>query len=201
MKHIWIEKDKKAPTLVLLHGTGGDEYSLLPLAEALLPNASVLSLRGNVNEDGMQRFFERYAEGDFNLESLAKETDELVLTLASLAKEYGLRQDKMILVGYSNGANIGAHLLLTKETPIQSGIFFHVMSLDDITEPKDLSQKHVWLSHGTMDPIVPADNFNTLTQHFKEARASLEVYEFYGGHGLTRDELEAAKGWLEKERM
>src|SRR5690349_24069796 len=100
-----------APTLLLLHGTGGDEHDLLPLVPLLLPNAGVLSPRGPVSEHGMPRFFRRLAPGVFDLADLERRTADLLAFLDAAAREYGFVRDRVVAVGLSNGANIAANLL------------------------------------------------------------------------------------------
>ena len=113
MKHIFKQgADKSKPTILLLHGTGGTEQDLLPLAELIDPEASVLSVRGNVLENGMPRFFRRLAEGVFDEEDLIFRTNELHSFLNEAAEEHGFDRANIVAVGYSNGANIAASLVV-----------------------------------------------------------------------------------------
>src|SRR5690625_1592958 len=112
MKHIFQKgNDPSKPTLLLLHGTGGTEQDLLPLSENIDPDANILSVRGNVSENGMPRFFRRLAEGVFDEEDLIFRTKELNEFLDEAAETYGFDRDQVVAVGYSNGANIAASLL------------------------------------------------------------------------------------------
>src|SRR5213075_915218 len=95
-------------TLLLLHGTGGNERDLIPLGHDLDPSASLLSPRGKVLENGMPRYFRRLAEGVFDLNDLKKRTNELADFVAAAARHYGFASDRVVAVSYSNGANIGA---------------------------------------------------------------------------------------------
>src|SRR5689334_24836751 len=104
--------DASAPVLLLLHGTGGDENDLIPLAQELLPGAAILGVRGKVLENGMPRFFRRLAEGVFDLQDLERRTAELAGFIENARRAYGLDGNKLIAVGYSNGANIAASLIL-----------------------------------------------------------------------------------------
>ncbi|MGX6978121.1 alpha/beta hydrolase [Vagococcus elongatus] len=196
MEHIFIKKASDQPVLVLLHGTGGDEHSLVQIAEHLLPEASILSLRGRVSENGMNRFFKRRAEGDFDLASLEEETDYLHGEIKTLAQEYSLEISKMILLGYSNGANIGAHLLLTRETPLKFGLFFHVMSLRELEKVQANEHQRVWLSHGTMDPLVTEENYSLLLDYFRSGGSQVTDFSLPVGHGLHSKEIESAQKWL-----
>ena len=113
--HRWVPGDGTTPkTLLLLHGTGGDEDDLLPLGRALLPGAAMLSPRGNVLERGMPRFFRRLAEGVLDQEDLARRTEELARFVDAAAAAYGFSRDGVIAAGFSNGANIAASLLLRR---------------------------------------------------------------------------------------
>lgn len=196
MEYLYLEKNKSQPVFVLLHGTGGDEHSLVQIGEYLNPEASLLGLRGRVKEGGANRFFRRFAEGQFDLEDLALQTDYLLTTLTSLGKEHDIPLSQMILLGYSNGANIGAHLLLTKDTPITRGIFFHAMLLEETSYQPVLTQQNVWLSYGVNDPLVSPGSFKTLEKAYGERGATITSYRSEMGHNLVESELIEAKKWL-----
>src|ERR1700750_382386 len=99
---------KSSRTLLLLHGTGGNERDLIPLGRELDPNAALLSPRGKVLENGMPRFFRRLAEGVFDFEDLKYRTNELADFVTAAAQHFGLANDQLVAIGYSNGANIAA---------------------------------------------------------------------------------------------
>lgn len=198
MSHLFIEKDRRYPTLLLLHGTGGDEHSLVELATSLAPNASLLAIRGKVSEGGANRYFRRFAEGQFDLVDLEKQSDELLKEIDELAEKYQLDRSEMIILGYSNGANIGAHLMLERADSFRRGLLFHPMSLGKHTQQFSLSESKVWLSYGELDPIVPQEAFAELVQVFEARAAAVSVYQAPMSHGLTRDELLAAQKWLEE---
>src|SRR5437764_8010712 len=142
-------------TLVLLHGTGGNERDLLPLGKELDPSASLLSPRGKVLENGMPRFFRRLSEGVFDLEDLKKRTHELADFVISAAKHYKIDNKNIVAVGYSNGANIAASMLLLCPETLAAAILFRAMvPLIPESQP-DLSSVRVWLGAGSIDPIVP----------------------------------------------
>src|SRR5438093_4095070 len=114
-------------TLLLLHGTGGNERDLIPLGHDLDPNASLLSPRGKVLENGMPRFFRRLAEGVFDLEDLQKRTHELADFVVSAAEHYKIDIKHIVAVGYSNGANIAASILLLRPEVLSAAVLFRAM--------------------------------------------------------------------------
>lgn len=197
MEHLFIQGGTQR-TLVLLHGTGGDEHSLVELGKFLDPQANLLALRGTVQEGGANRYFRRFAEGEFDLADLAKQTVKLTAELLNLSEKYQLPLTEMVLVGYSNGANIGGHLLLEKTTDINKGILFHSMSLGPSSNEPELSNQKVWLSYGEQDPIVPLASFNELVGKFKKGQGEVTDYRLPISHGLVQAELVAARQWLEE---
>lgn len=137
--HLFIAGNPNLPTVVLLHGTGGDENDLVPIAKYLTSNHPILAIRGRVLENGYHRFFERYAEGKFNLESLNEQTAWLVKSVTELLTKYDLNTSSALAIGFSNGANIALHALLThRETPFKNLMALHAMQLTPITEPAKL---------------------------------------------------------------
>src|SRR5438874_9710439 len=155
-------RGKSERTLLLLHGPGGNERDLIPLGHDLDPNASLLSPRGKVLENGMPRYFRRLAEGVFDLEDLKKRTHELADFVVSAVAHYKIDIENMIAVGYSNGANIAASLLLLRPELLSAAILFRAMvPLIPETEP-DLDSVRVWIGAGSNDPIVPASETEDL---------------------------------------
>jgi predicted esterase len=183
-------------TLLLLHGTGGNERDLILLGRELDPNAALLSPRGKVLENGMPRFFRRLAEGVFDLEDLKYRTSELADFVTAAAQHYGFATDQLVAVGYSNGANIAASMLLLRPEIMHRAILFRAMvPLIPDTLP-DLSSGRVWIGAGDQDPIVPASETKRLAELFRRAGADVTIRFFNAGHGLTNDDLEAARHWL-----
>jgi len=183
--------------LLLLHGTGGNERDLIPLGRELDPNAALLSPRGKILENGMPRFFRRLAEGVFDLEDLKYRTDELADFVTAAAQHYGFSSDQLVAVGYSNGANIAASMLLLRPEIIHRAILFRAMvPLIPDTLP-DLSSVRVWIGEGDQDPIVPASEAKNLVDLLRRAGADVTIRFAKAGHGLTNDDLEAARHWLE----
>ncbi|WP_280770252.1 alpha/beta hydrolase [Salipaludibacillus daqingensis] len=199
MKNIFKQGTKgHDQTLLLLHGTGGDEQDLLPIAEMIDPNASVLSVRGNVDENGMNRFFRRLAEGVFDEEDLIFRTKELQDFINDAAKEHGFDRDKVTAVGYSNGANIAASLVYHFEKPLNGAVLLHPMVPRRGIELPKLEKFPVFIGAGSNDPICPPEETDELEKTLSEAGASVEVFWANQGHQLTREEIDHAKEWYDK---
>lgn len=196
MKHIFNKgKDSTKPTLLLLHGTGGNELDLLPLAGMIDDEASVLSVRGNVLENGMPRFFKRLAEGVFDEEDLIFRTKELNAFLDEAAEKYGFDRDNVVAVGYSNGANIAASLLFHYQHALKGAILHHPMVPRRGMELPDLTGKSVFIAAGTNDPICPPQESEELQSLLEKANANVELHWENRGHQLTLQEVEAAANW------
>ncbi|AIM17759.1 carboxylesterase [Bacillus sp. X1(2014)] len=199
MKHIFNKgQDPTKPTLLLLHGTGGNELDLLPLAGRIDDEASVLSVRGNVLENGMPRFFRRLAEGVFDIEDLIFRTKELNEFLDEAAEKYGFDRDNIIAIGYSNGANIAASLLFHYQNALKGAILHHPMVPRKGIELPDLSGKSVFIAAGTNDPICSPMESAELQSLLENANANVELHWENSGHQLTMEEVEAATNWYRK---
>ena len=183
-------------TLLLLHGTGANERDLIPLGRELDPKASLLSPRGKVLENGMPRFFRRLAEGVFDLEDLKKRTNELADFVAAAGQRYGFAADNVVAVGYSNGANIAASMLLLRPEILHAAILFRAMVPLVPDNISDLASRRVWIGAGDQDPIVPASETKRLAELLRRAGADVTIRFAKAGHGLTNDDLEAARHWL-----
>ncbi len=184
-------------TLLLLHGTGGNERDFIPLGRELDPNAALLSPRGKILENGMPRFFRRLAEGVFDLEDLKKRTNELADFIASAAKHYELTADQIVAVGYSNGANIAAAMLLLRPEILHAAILFRAMIPLVPENLPDLSSVRVWIGAGDQDPIIPASEAQRLAKLFRDAGADVTIRFANASHGLTDAEVKTAGHWLE----
>jgi glyoxalase family protein len=185
-----------APTLLLLHGTGGNEYDLLDLGRTLFPGAALLSPRGQVLENGQPRFFRRLAEGVFDLDDLRRRTHELAAFLAAAAERYGFDPRHLITVGYSNGANIAASLMLLRPEVLAGAVLFHAMVPLAPEMPPDLRGVPVFMGAGRADPLIPARQTEELARLLEEAGAQVTLYWEAGGHGLSPAEMRAAAAWL-----
>lgn len=189
----------EAPTLLLLHGTGGNEEDLLPLAEMVSPESNVLGVRGNVLENGMPRFFRRLAEGVFDVEDLVKRTQELHAFLDWAAEEYDFDRSRIVAIGYSNGANIAASLLFHRGDALQGAILHHPMvPLRDKTLP-DLSGVPVFIAAGRRDPICPPQETEDLHELLSGAGADVKLHWENGGHQLSRSEVGMASSWFKEK--
>ncbi len=182
--------------LLLLHGTGGDENDMIPLGRDLDPTAALLSLRGNVSENGMPRFFRRFAEGVFDEEDVRRRANELADFIAQAASQYKFDPERLTAVGYSNGANIAAAVLLLRPGTLTSAILFRAMVPLTPATPPNLSGTRVLICSGTRDPIIPVPNVQQLEAMFRSAGTEVTLRFEEANHQLVFAEIEAAKKWL-----
>lgn len=184
--------------LLMLHGTGGDEHDLLPLARALRPGAAILSPRGNVLENGMPRFFRRLAEGVFDLADLAFRTDELAKFVGDAVAKYAIDREKIVAVGFSNGANIAASLILKHPGVVKSAILLSPMVPFEPTTQPDLNGTSVFIGAGRNDPIIPLAQVERLARLLRDGGTDVTTYLHPNGHTITNDEFAAAKQWISR---
>ena len=183
-------------TLLLLHGTGGDERDLLPLARMLDPSAGVLAPRGKVLENGMPRFFRRIAEGVFDIEDVKRRANELADFLAAAATHYGFGGEGLIAAGFSNGANIAGATLLLRPEALGGAILFRAMVPLMPERMPVLPATPVFLSNGRQDPLVAPSDTEQLAALLRKAGAHVTVAWQPGGHQLTQPDVEQARDWL-----
>jgi phospholipase/carboxylesterase len=183
-------------TLLLLHGTGGDENDLVPLGRELAPDAAILSPRGKVSEYGAARFFRRLAEGVFDQEDLVFRTHELAEFIEASAQEYGFDLSRLVAVGYSNGANIAASLMLLHPGLLRAAVLFRAMAPFEPDVVPDLSGMPVFLAAGRMDQMIAPENTERLAEILRRAGADLDLRWRNTGHALTYEEVAEAKEWL-----
>lgn len=183
-------------TLLLLHGTGGNEDDLVPLGQELAPGVAILSPRGKILEHGAPRFFRRLAEGVFDHEDLVFRTHELAQFVNDAANEYGFDRTKLVAAGYSNGANIAASLMLMYPALLRAAVLFRAMVPFEPEETPDLSGVPVFLAAGRMDSMIPPDNTERLAEILTEAGADLDLRWRDIGHPLSYEEVAEAKEWL-----
>lgn len=183
-------------TLVLLHGTGADEHDLIPLADSILPGANVLSLRGDVDENGMPRFFRRFSEGVFDLEDVAMRAGKMAKFVPEAAAQYGFDQSHSVAVGFSNGANIAAATLLLHPETFGQAVLMRAMVTIRPTQSPDLSGKRVLICSGRTDSIVPNHDVRELADMFRTAGADVTHAWAESGHRLAQNEIPLIADWL-----
>lgn len=191
--HIFEPGAATGAPLLLLHGTGGDERDLLPVGRIVAPGASLLSPRGQVLEGQMPRFFRRLAEGVFDEVDLVARTHQLADFVAEMRSRHGLAAP--IALGFSNGANIAASLLLLRPEVLAGAALLRAMSPFAQPPKVDLTGKPVLILSGAMDPIIPADNAARLVGTLSNAGAKVEHQILPTGHGLSQADLSLARDW------
>lgn len=191
-----FEPGTSETTVLLLHGTGADENDLIGLGRELAPDAALLSPRGKVLEHGMPRFFKRLGMGVFDIEDLEKRTEELAGFIASAAQTYGFDPSKVVAVGYSNGANIAASLLLRHPQVLRYAVLLRVMVPYEIDPLPDLSHASVLVTAGRDDPMIPAHQAASAADLLERCGAEARLAWQPGGHELTGAELEIVREWL-----
>lgn len=199
MEHVFIKgTNDKAPTFLLLHGTGGNEKDLLGLGRELDAEASLLGVRGSEVENGMPRFFKRLGMGVFDLDNLTERTNELATFIDDAANQHGFNRDNVIVIGYSNGANIAANLFFEIGKVVNGAILHHPMIPRTDIEVPDLTGLKVWIGAGENDQMCPIDQSKGLENYLVNAGANVELFWHNHGHQLTMDEVQSAKDWYEK---
>jgi len=194
-------KGGSSRTILVLHGTGGDESSLFPIAEALDPDAAVLSVRGKILENGAARFFRRLAEGVFDLEDLNFRTHELADFVFSAASRYGFDLDNIYAAGYSNGANVAASMMFLRPEVLAGGILLRAMVPFEPEPSHRLAGKRVFVSEGKHDPLVPLDNADKLANLLRSLGADVTLHWVDLDHRIGRSEIEEAARWLSLHSM
>lgn len=196
-EYIFNEGKAGEPVLILLHGTGADENNLLPVAEAIAPEATVFSIRGNVSENGMNRYFKRHGEGQYDVEDLMQRGKELYQFIEEKSEEYDFSLEDVILFGFSNGSNIGLNMLLLEEAKFNKAMLYAPMYPVEIAHGVDLADAKIFLSMGENDPIVPKAESERVIDIFESRGA--DVTEFWvNSHEINGDNLLAGKEWLAK---
>ncbi|EKS35938.1 alpha/beta hydrolase [Afipia clevelandensis] len=184
----------EAPPLLLLHGTGGDENDLLPLGQAVSPGSALLSPRGKVLEHGMPRFFRRLGEGVFDEDDLRRRADELADFVEAARARYGIAAP--VALGYSNGANIAAAMLLLRPDVLAGAILLRAMVPLSQPPQADLKDKPVLIISGKLDPIIPSSNSAQLAGLLAKAGANVQHPVLPTGHQLTQTDLTMSREWI-----
>lgn len=191
--------DPLKPPLLLLHGTGGNETDLLRIARSVSPGSALLSARGDVSEGGALRFFARLAEGVFDPAEVARRTNALADFIVAAAKHYALDVHQLLALGFSNGANIAATVLLLRPEALGGGILFRSMVvLNQPAAEGSLAGKRVLLANGSVDPLVPPDHPARLAALLRAGGAEVAVESLQASHQLTSQDVAAAQSWLQR---
>lgn len=185
-----------APTLLLLHGTGGDENDLIQLGRMLSPGSALLSPRGNVMEQGAPRFFRRLAEGVFDLDDLHRRTTELADFVVASSSRYGFALASLYAVGYSNGANVAASMLLSRPEVLAGGVLFRAMVPFEPAHPVDAAGKRVLISAGQFDTMISRPGSERLAALLRESGAEVELAWQAASHGLTQADVTAGQAFF-----
>ena len=194
------ENSANGETLVVLHGTGGDENDLIGIGQAIAPGAAILSPRGNVLENGAPRFFRRLAEGVFDPKEVRSRAEELARFIRAAVITYRLDPTRVFALGYSNGANVASTVMFVEPGILQGAILFRPMLVYEPTEKKDLSGSAVFISAGRMDPVVPTASVERLVKLFELAHAEVTLKWQLVGHNLVPSEVSEAANWLALQR-
>jgi predicted esterase len=200
--HRFVPAEDSAPgeTLIVLHGTGGNENDLVGIGQAVAPGAAILSPRGNVLENGAPRFFKRLAEGVFDPKEVRSRAEELTRFIRKAIVKYDLDASRIYALGYSNGANIASTVMFIEPRLLQGAVLFRPMLVYEPEERGDLGGATVFISAGRMDPIVPVKSVERLAELFESSRAEVTLKWQQTGHNLVPSEVREAADWLALQR-
>jgi len=202
INYIYVPGDISLPPILLLHGTGGDEMDLLAVADQLAPKHPKLAIRGRINEGGKWRYFERVDVNTFNLASLEHETDWLIQVVQQLVRKHGLLEQGMLLLGYSNGANIGAYAILTRsETPWQVAMLYHARLITPVVGQHNRTNQKIFATYGEVDPLVTYSKFSQLMQAFQNQSAQVSTFVSRNSHAVSPLEITATQLWLQANQL
>jgi len=194
------EDSASGDTLVVLHGTGGDENDLISIGQAIAPGAAIVSPRGNVLENGAPRFFKRLAEGVFDPKEVRSRAEELARFIRAAVVTYRLDPARVFALGYSNGANVASTVIFVEPGILQGAILFRPMLVYEPSERNDLTGSAVFISAGRMDPIVPAASVERLVELFESGHAEVTLKWQLAGHNLVPSEVREAAEWFDLRR-
>ena len=184
-----FQKGPSSRTILVMHGTGGDEHNILPLAKALDPDASVLSPRGMHLEGGMNRYFERYPDGTFNEQSIEEAVSDLAEFVSAAVQEHGIDASNIFATGFSNGANTAAAIMVRHpELLVGAALFGSTIPFAEV-EPVDLTGKRIWLANGDQDSYAPVDVSARWVQQLIDFGAEVTWLRHSGGHQISQDHL------------
>jgi phospholipase/carboxylesterase len=199
--HLFRPGRVERQALVLLHGTGDDERSFARLAPVLAPDAAVLSIRGNVSERGLNRFFRRHGEGIYDMADLTRRTRELIAFIDAAATAYDLDRAGLVGVGYSNGANILANALFNDPSIVAAAVLLHPLIPFQPPANSGLTGKLVLITAGTNDPISSPDLSRALLSWLAHQGASARLLFHDGGHEISPEEIETARAFIAEQQL
>ena len=188
-------KDK---VIFMLHGTGGDENDLYQIARFISPTATIIGIRGSVQEQGMLRYFKRYPDGSFDLEDLEIQTNLLYNGMKELLNHYKLDENNASILGYSNGANIAINIFKKFETKFKSAMLFHPSSVREGVEVQNQTQLKVFTTTGLRDPFISQKQFEALNNEFEEKKIEVSAIKHSSGHQLITEEIYEAKAFYDR---
>jgi predicted esterase len=194
------EDQASGETLLVLHGTGGNENDLVGIGQTIAPGAAILSPRGKVLENGAPRFFKRLAEGVFDPKEVRSRAEELARFIRVAITKYGLDASRIYALGYSNGANIASTVMFIQPELLQGAVLFRPMLVYEPEEMADLSGAGVFISAGRIDPIVPVKSVERLVDLFESSHAEVTLKWQSAGHNLVPSEVREASDWLALQR-
>lgn len=193
MKHI-MHKGNNNNVIITLHGTGGSATDLFGIADMIDSEAIKIGFQGNVNENGLSRYFARYPGGGFDLESLAQASKDLYDSIHQVIKDYNLKKHRITLIGYSNGANLAKDLLKEYvDLPLSNIYLFHPSPITPDKEFKKHEGLNILLTSGKNDPYISEDQFQKLEQKMIQAGMKVVSLTHHQGHQLVQDEIDISK--------
>jgi predicted esterase len=199
-RFVSAEGPASGETLIVLHGTGGNENDLVGIGQTVAPGAAILSPRGNVLENGAPRFFKRLAEGVFDPKEVRSRAEELARFIRAAITKYGLDASRIYALGYSNGANIASTVMFIHPELLQGAVLFRPMFVYEPQELGDLSGAGVFISVGRLDPIVSVRSIERLLHLFESSHAEVTLKRQTAGHNLVPSEVREAADWLALQR-
>lgn len=196
--HYHFEQGDNAKTpLLLLHGTGADEFDLIPLARQISPDATLLSIRGNVVEHGQNRYFSRLPDGTFDQQDLRLRTHALADFIAEIAPKHGIDMSTLVALGFSNGANVASAMMFLRPEILPAAILLRGMVPFVPENPVALDGKKIILQSGMEDPIIPIANAKQLAEIYRVSGAEISHHLMPTGHGLMQQDMLQVRAWLQ----
>ena len=195
MNYLYKNKGSKK-TIILFHGTGGDAQGMIPLGNAIDSTANLISIEGNILENGMKRFFKRFSLGKYDLNSLKEETEKLNIVLNKLIKDHQVDIKKTLLIGFSNGANILQNYLRLYPNHFKTFALLHSSLIEDKAFP-NLEKTNLFLTNSLNDPLISQKESDRLRELLENSQAKLEIILSNTGHSLSKQALDSLHKWYE----